>query len=86
LIALDKTTFDALESQGGFGFSIAREFAVVSADALVADSDAFILYSRSTGNLFYNENGATPGLGDGGHFATLQNAPDLVASDFQIFG
>ena len=41
-------------------------------------------YSSSTGNLFYNENGAAAGLGSGGHFATLENAAELFANDFKI--
>ena len=81
---MDKTTFTALTSQAGSGFSNANEFAVVSEDSLVAASDAFILYSSSTGNLFYNENGANAGLGNGGQFAILSNAPNLLAENFQI--
>lgn len=34
--------------------------------------------SSSTGNLFYNENGANAGLDNGGHFTTLSNAPNLL--------
>ena len=84
VINLDRTTFTALSSRAGAGFSNSREFAVVSRDDLVATSRAYILYSSSTGNLFYNENGAAAGLGDGGHFATLRNAAELSANDFQI--
>ena len=80
VITLDRTTFTALSSQ----FRNGREFAVVSEDALVATSNAHILYSSSTGNLFYNQNGADAGLGSGGHFATLRNVAELSASDFLI--
>ena len=84
VINLGRTTFTALSSSSGTGFSNTREFAVVSRDDLVASSDAYILYSSSTGNLFYNENGASVGLGNGGHFATLENAPELMASNFTL--
>ena len=84
VINLDKTTFTALSSLAGKGFSNRREFAVVSRDDLVATSNAYILYSSSTGNLFYNENGAAAGLGNGGHFAILENAAELFANDFKI--
>lgn len=84
VIELDKTTFTALTSQAGSGFSNANEFAVVSEDSLVAASDAFIVYSSSTGGLFYNENSANAGLGNGGQFAILSNNPDLLANNFQI--
>ncbi|MEL7009813.1 MAG: calcium-binding protein [Cyanobacteria bacterium J06588_4] len=83
-IILDKSTFDVIDSQAGLGFSRSSEFAVVSQDSLVASSDAFILYSMSTGNLFYNQNGAASGLGSGSLFATLQDAPAISAGDFQI--
>ena len=84
LINLDLTTFTALSSRAGTGFSNGRELAVVSRDERVATNDAYILYSSSTGNLFYNENGAGAGLGNGGHFATLENAPSLMASYFTL--
>ena len=83
-IRLDRTHFDVLTSAVGKGFSNAREFAVVSADNLVTNSNAFIIYSSSTGNLFYNENGSASGFGDGGHIAVLENAPRLFGSDFHI--
>ena len=84
VIELDKTTFTALSSHAGLGFSKNSEFAIVGDDSLVATSQAYILYSSSTGNLFYNENGADAGLGNGGQFATLRDNPDLLANNFQI--
>ncbi len=84
LINLDLTTFTALSSQAGTGFSNGRELAVVSRDERVATNDAYILYSSSTGNLFYNENGAEAGLGNGGHFATIENAAQLEANNFTL--
>jgi hypothetical protein len=52
---------------------------------LTGTSSAAILYSASSGNLFYNQNGTLAGLGgDGGNFATLIGRPNLVASDFIV--
>ena len=83
-IRLDKKAFTALGSQIGTGFSNANEFAVVSQDSLVASSNALIVFSRGTGNLFYNQNGSSSGFGTGGHFVTLTNIDTLTAGDFII--
>lgn len=83
-ILLDLNTFTALSSRTGDGFSNPQDFAVVSRDGLVANSQALIVYSSGSGNLFYNENGSEVGLGDGGQFAKLNNAPDLIAESFEI--
>ncbi|MBI4779824.1 MAG: hypothetical protein HY785_00730 [Oscillatoriophycideae cyanobacterium NC_groundwater_1537_Pr4_S-0.65um_50_18] len=39
-------------------------------------------YSRATGNLFYNPNGAAPGWGGGGQVATLNGKPSLSGVSF----
>lgn len=91
-IVLSKTTFAALGSVSGLGFSVASEFATVTTDAAAATSTALIVYNSANGKLFYNENGSGAGfytsildlLPRGGHFATLQGAPALAASDFQL--
>ena len=83
-IVLDKTTFTVLQSGVGTGFSQLAEFASVADDAAAATSAAFITYSQATGNVFYNQNGATAGFGTGGQFATLANLPSISASEFQI--
>ncbi len=83
-IVLDKTTFTVLRSNAGSGFSTAADFASVADDAAVATNGAFVVYSRATGNLFYNQNGITSGLGSGGHFATLSGLPNLTANDFLV--
>lgn len=83
-ILLDKTTFTALSSNAGFGFSRANEFAVVGQDSLIASSAALIVFSSGTGNLFYNQNGSDAGLGGGGHFATLSNLDLISAENFKI--
>jgi Ca2+-binding RTX toxin-like protein len=81
---LDKTTFTALTSAPGDGFSVRGEFAVVANNSLVGTSSAFIVYDASTGNLFYNQDGSAPGLGTGGQFAVLSGAPSITANDFVI--
>jgi Ca2+-binding RTX toxin-like protein len=86
-IVLDKTVFSGLQSNGGigftvFGFSVESEFTVVGSDAEVGASRGLIVYSKATGNLFYNQNSTSSDLGSGGLFATLANSPDLAAEDF----
>jgi len=83
-IVLDKSTFTALQSLAATGFSIASEFAVVSSDAAAQASIAKIVYSRGSGSLFYNQNGASAGFGTGAQFATFASNPLLAASDFII--
>ena len=84
-IGLDKTTFTLLQSQVGNGFSRASEFAQVSSPGAVASSVALIVYDSSKGGLFYNANGAAPGLGSGGQFAVLSGAPSITAITFRIY-
>jgi Ca2+-binding RTX toxin-like protein len=80
-LVLSQATFSAITSSGG----MISNFAKVADDSLVDTSAAAIVYSQATGKLFYNQNGATAGFGDGGgQFATLSGSPTLTASDFQI--
>ncbi|MBF2022751.1 MAG: right-handed parallel beta-helix repeat-containing protein [Hydrococcus sp. C42_A2020_068] len=76
-IILDRTTFTELSGT-------AKEFAAVANETTAATSAAKIVYSRSTGNLFYNPNSSANGFGSGGQFAVLSNIPTLTASDFLI--
>ena len=80
-LVLSKTLFASLTSDIGTGFSNSSEFGYVEDDALAGSSSATIVYSLSSGSLFYNEDGATAGFGTGGEFAILD---PLVATDFQI--
>ena len=80
-IILDKTTFSAITSDVGTGFSNASDFQITNLGAL---SNAVIVYDRMTGQLFYNQNGSAAGFGSGGQFAQLTGAPSLTASDFII--
>lgn len=83
-IGLSKTTFQTLKSAIGVGFSAANEFATVVNDNAAAISNALIVYSQSTGNLFYNANGTQANFGSGAKFATFRGIPPLVASDFVL--
>ncbi|MEH2409353.1 calcium-binding protein, partial [Nostoc sp.] len=80
-IVLDKTTFSALTSVGGTGFSNANDFQITTLGAL---SNAAIVYNPMTGQLLYNQNGSAAGLGSGGQFAQLTGAPTLTAADFIV--
>jgi Ca2+-binding RTX toxin-like protein len=83
-IVLDLTTFTALSSIAGNGFSVAHEFAVVSNNTAVATEEALIVYSSGTGSLFYNQNGSATGLGSGSQVAALSNIPALEADDLVL--
>ncbi len=82
-IILSKTSFNALVSAVGNSLQTA-EFASIN-DAnelnLVGSSSAKIVYNLATGNLFYNQNGATAGLGNGALFATFNGIPQLSEND-----
>jgi Ca2+-binding RTX toxin-like protein len=82
-IVLDVTVFTALTSAIGGPLS-GSEFAVVDSDEAAALSDALIVYGATSGNLYYNANGAEEGFGDGAQFATLEGAPELDADNFVI--
>ncbi|MBX9258234.1 FG-GAP repeat protein [Desmonostoc muscorum CCALA 125] len=80
-IVLDKTTFSAITSAVGTGFSNTNDFQITN---LGGNSAATIVYDSVTGQLFYNQNGSAAGFGSGGLFATLTGAPTLTASDFLL--
>ncbi|WP_442948677.1 beta strand repeat-containing protein [Nostoc sp.] len=80
-IILDKTTFNAITSAAGTGFSNASDFKITSS---AGTSTAKIVYDPVSGQLFYNQNGSATGFGSGGLFATLTGAPTLTASDFVL--
>jgi Ca2+-binding RTX toxin-like protein len=83
-ISLSKSVFASLTSVVGQGFSVANEFAVVEDDDLVGTSNGLIVYSQSSGSLFYNQNGTVAGFGTGGEFAILATASSLTASNFSL--
>ncbi|MEL7510496.1 MAG: calcium-binding protein, partial [Cyanobacteria bacterium J06554_1] len=82
-IVLDTTVFAALTSEIGGGLS-ASEFAIVNSAEEAALSDALIVYGANTGQLYYNQNGAEAGFGDGSQFATIEGAPTLDANSFVV--
>ncbi len=83
-IILDKTSFTALTSAVGNGFSLATEFATVTTNSAVESSPARIVYNISNGGLFYNQNGSAAGFGTGAQFATLLGNPVITATNFVI--
>jgi Ca2+-binding RTX toxin-like protein len=83
-LLLSKTTFAALTSIVGNGFSQATDFAIVEDDSLVEISNAFIVYNSNSSSLFYNQNGNAAGLGTGAEFAVLINNPTLTSNDFTL--
>ncbi|HEY9621237.1 MAG TPA: calcium-binding protein [Crinalium sp.] len=86
LIVVSRRTF-GLTSDSGFGFSASSEFAAVSDNKAAETSAARIVFSRSTGTLFYNTNGTNGGFGSSassGSFAVLQGISNLAGTDFLI--
>ncbi|MCU0569895.1 MAG: FG-GAP-like repeat-containing protein [Oculatellaceae cyanobacterium Prado106] len=74
-IVLDRQTFTALGST--------VSFAAVQNFAAAESSAALVVYVRSQGRLFYNENGAAGGLGNGGLIALLKGGNlNLGAANF----
>ncbi|MDB9421083.1 Calx-beta domain-containing protein, partial [Microcystis aeruginosa CS-563/04] len=83
-IVLSKAIFTALQSSIGNGFSQPAEFASIDDDDLVATSSAFIVYSTSSGSIYYNQNGSAAGLGGGFEFANLLTVSTLIPADFAL--
>jgi uncharacterized delta-60 repeat protein len=82
-IVLSKNIFRALK--GDEGTLNRSNFAVVENDVLVSTKAAEIVYSKSSGSLFYNANGKGTGLGnEGGIFATVTGLPNLSNNDFTV--
>jgi serralysin len=88
-IVLSKATFAALTS------AVGGAIVTVTNDTLAGGQSAAIVYSTSSGNLFYNSDGVasggTGGLGiNGGNFAVLLplsaiiGLPSITATDFAI--
>jgi trimeric autotransporter adhesin len=75
-LALSQATFSKLS--GGLSF------ANVLDDSLVNTSSAFVVYSKGTGKLFYNENGSALALGTGAQFAQLTAGLNLTSGDFNL--
>ena len=54
------------------------------ANRKLATQDFDFIYDRKKGFLYFNENGAEEGFGDGGIIAILKGAPDLTVSNFDF--
>jgi hypothetical protein len=76
-IVLDKTTFRAIEGRR-------IKLDSVKTAALAARSDELFTYVRSTGALYYNQNGAARGFGAGGQFAQLTAGINLTSRNFLV--
>ena len=50
----------------------------------LAKLDFDFLYDQKKGGLYFNENGADKGFGDGGIIAILKGAPDLTSSNLEF--
>ncbi|MEH2113556.1 calcium-binding protein [Nostoc sp.] len=81
-IVLSKTTFNAITNTVGQALT---NFAVVSDDQFVNANSARIVFSQSSGSLFYNQDGNALGTGTVFEFARLGN-PDITlsSSDFSL--
>jgi Ca2+-binding RTX toxin-like protein len=84
LISLSKTTFGTVTNLAGQALT---DFAVVTDDEFVDANAAHIIYSQSTGSLFYNQNGNVISVASVFEFARLGN-PDitLAATNFSLIG
>jgi Ca2+-binding RTX toxin-like protein len=82
-ILLDKRVFTALSGTTNTPLN-SRKFAIVANDATATGKSELIIYSSSTGKIFYNENGSESGFGAGGQFASMQEQLNLVAQDFVV--
>jgi Ca2+-binding RTX toxin-like protein len=79
---LSKTTFNAITNTVGQALT---NFAVVTDDALVNANAARIVYSQSSGSLFYNQDGNVLGAATVFEFARLGNLDiTLSSSDFSL--
>ncbi|MBD2441121.1 S-layer family protein [Nostoc sp. FACHB-110] len=81
-IVLSKATFNAITNAAGQALT---DFAVVSDNEFVNASSARIVFSQSSGSLFYNQDGSLLGASTVFEFARLGN-PDIAlsSSDFSL--
>ena len=62
-------------------FKIAKNAKALT-KALASTTD--FIYLKSTGELYYNENGKLPGYGDGGIFAILENRANITTKNVEF--
>ena len=80
---------DTLEiDSGSFGIDSSATFALGKNKKTVkkrlAKQGFDFLYDQKKGGLYFNENGADKGFGDGGIIAILKGAPDLTSSNLEF--
>jgi hypothetical protein len=80
---------DSLEiDTDGFGIDSSATFAagknMKAVKKKLAKQDFDFLYDEKKGGLYFNENGADKGFGDGGIIAILKGAPDLTSSNLEF--
>ena len=78
-IEIDIASF-AINGSANFAFGKNRK--VVNKQLAKQDFD--FLYDLKKGGLYFNENGADKGLGEGGIIAILNGAPDLTSENIQF--
>ena len=80
---------DTLEmNTDSFGIDSPATFAAARNKKMIgrqlAKFDIDFLYDRKKGGLYFNENGADKGFGDGGIIAILKGAPDLTSGNLEF--
>ena len=80
---------DTLEiDTNSFGLDSSVTFAVgknmKAVKKKLANKDFDFLYDEKKGGLYFNENGADKGFGDGGIIAILKGAPDLISENLEF--
>ncbi|MBN4004449.1 calcium-binding protein [Nostoc sp. LPT] len=81
-IVLSKTTFNAVTNTVGQALT---DFAVVTEDKFVNANNAHIVFSKTSGSLFYNRDGNVLGTGSVFEFASLGNSNiTLSSSNFSL--
>ena len=80
---------DTLEiDTGSFGIDRSATFAagknMKAVKKKLAQKDFDFLYDEKKGGLYFNENGADKGFGDGGIIAILKGAPDLTSGNLEF--
>ena len=62
----------------------ARKAAKKTVKKKLAKQDFDFLYDQKKGGLYFNENGADKGFGEGGIIAILKGAPDLTSDSLEF--
>ncbi len=79
-IQIQLSGFSAIKTAAGLPI---QEFSSVADDKSAELSNGILVFSRSSGKLIYNQNGAEAGLGTGSVLAIFNNAVSLGSGDLQ---